>query len=494
MNHAVIISIQTVFITRNLGAHKIASFLRQQDWDVEVIDYAGLIPVEYITKIVKTRINKNTVFLGFSDVWGTIHSLDFSDLINWLRKEYPRVKIITGGQKITTNSIPADYYIEGYGENAMTEVIRNILGTSTEKLKYTLFGKGKLIRATYDYPSIFMRDLTIKYEGRDFIESKEQLGIEWSRGCKFMCDFCDFPSLGVKGDNFREAQNYVDNMNYLHDTFGITTFFCADSTANVNPEKLKLLAEATQNQIKFKPWITAFTRVDLMISHPETWDDMLAMGYVSHHYGIETFNHKSGKAIKKGMNPDKVKQGLLEIEKYFSERSLYRCRTSFICGLPYETFDSFLSNIKWIRENLKYCSPSFFPLTIFNRNKLKGKDINSISESYEKYGYTNLKEENDTDDIIEWVNNETGTGFKEAYDIVTNHPLCYKSESLVSIWLIGEQRLINDLTFEEASNKQWKDTRETLIGNCNRDSDFWKQQGVYDYLKKYVVNKLNYHR
>ncbi len=492
MNHAVIISIQTVYITRNLGAHKIASFLRQQDWDVEVIDYAGLIPVEYITKIVKTRINKDTVFLGFSDTWGTVHNLDFSELTTWLKKEYPRVKIITGGQKITQVSMPADYYIEGYGEHAMLEVIKNILGTNTERLKYTLFGKGKLVRATYDYPSIFMKDLTLRYEDRDFIQPQEQLGIEWSRGCKFMCDFCGYQPLGVKGDNFREVQNYVDNMNYLYDNFGVTTFFSADSTANVNPEKLKLLAEATQQQIKFKPWITAFTRVDLMISHPETWEDMIAMGYVSHTYGIETFNHKSGKAIKKGMHPDKVKQGLLDIEKYFSERSFYRCRTSFICGLPYETFDSFLSGIKWIRENLKYCSPAFFPLNIFNRNKLIGKDSNAISEAYEKYGYTNLKEDNDVDDIIDWVNYETGTSFKEAYDIVINHPLCHKSESLVSNWLIGEQQLINDLSFEEAANKKWIDTRETTIGYANRDSDFWKQPGVYEYLKKYVINKLNY--
>ena len=71
MNHALIISTQNIFITRNLGAHKIASFLRQQNWDVEVIDYAGLIPAEYITQIAKTRINKNTVFIGFSDTWRT---------------------------------------------------------------------------------------------------------------------------------------------------------------------------------------------------------------------------------------------------------------------------------------------------------------------------------------------------------------------------------------------------------------------------------------
>jgi len=492
MNHALIISIQNVFITRNLGAHKIASFLRQHDWDVEVIDYAGLIPVEYIVKIAKTRITNNTKFIGFSDTWGTVHHLDFSELTNYIRDNFPSIKIIVGGQKIIKSPIPADYYIEGYGENAMLEVVKHILGTNTEKLKYTIYGKGKLIKATLDYPSIFMKDLTIKYEKRDFIQSNEQLGIEWSRGCKFSCDFCTYQPLGVKGDNFREVQNYVDNMNYLHDNFGVNTFFSADSTANVNPEKLKLLAEATQQQIKFNPWIMAFTRVDLMIAHPETWDYMIAMGYTAHTYGIESFNHKTGKAIKKGMHPDKVKQGLLDIEEYFSKKSFYRSRTTFICGLPYETYDSFRSGIKWIRDNLQCCAPTFYPLNIYNRNKRIGKESNNISENYEKYGYKNLKEDNDTDDIIEWVNEETGTSYKGAYDVVINDPLCHKGESFVSAWLIGEQRLVFNLDFLEAANKKWIDTREATVGYANPHSEFYKHPGVYEYLKKYVVNKLNY--
>jgi radical SAM superfamily enzyme YgiQ (UPF0313 family) len=494
MYHAIIISVQNVFITRNLGAHKIASFLRKQDWDVEVIDYAGLIGVEYIAKIVKTRVSEKTVFIGFSDTWGTVHYLDFSEITNWLREKFPRVKIIVGGQKIVRSPIPADYYIEGYSENAILEVIKHILGTNTEKLKYTLYGKGKLIKATLDYPSIFMKDLTVQYEARDFIQSNEQLGIEWSRGCKFSCDFCSYQPLGVRGDNFREVQNYVDNMNYLYDNFGVTTFFSADSTANVNSEKLKLLADATQTQIKFDPWIMAFARVDLMIAHPETWDDMIAMGYTGHTYGIESFNHKTGKAIKKGMHPDKVKQGLIDIEKYFKEKSFYRTRTTFICGLPYETYDSFLSGIKWIRENLECCSPIYYPLNIYNRNKRFGKESNSISENYEKYGYTNLNTDNDTDDVIDWVNHETGTSFKGAYDVVINNPLCHKGESLVSGWLIGEQRLTFDLDFYEAATKKWIDSREATIGYANTSSDFWKNPGVYEYLKKYVVNKLNYNK
>ena len=40
-----------------------------------------------------------------------------------------------------------------------------------------------------------------------------------------------------------------------------------------------------------------------------------------HFYGIESFNHKSAKAIGKGMHPDKVKQGLIDVKNYFKEQS-----------------------------------------------------------------------------------------------------------------------------------------------------------------------------
>ena len=42
------------------------------------------------------------------------------------------------------------------------------------------------------------------------------------------------------------------------------------------------------------------------------------MKMFGHFYGIESFNHMSTKAISKGMHPDKVKQGLIDIKNYYS--------------------------------------------------------------------------------------------------------------------------------------------------------------------------------
>jgi radical SAM superfamily enzyme YgiQ (UPF0313 family) len=495
VNHALIFSAQNTYIARNLGAHRIAHYLREHEWDVEVIDYAGFIPYNYLFEITKSRITNDTVFVGFSDTWGTWHAKDhvvqsFHDLIKWINNNFPRVKIIVGSQKVNSSPIKADYYVDGYGENAILALVQHLLGTGIEKLKYTLYKDSKLIRGS-DYPSLYMKKLFVRYEDRDFIKPEEQLGVEWSRGCKFECDFCNFFPLGVKGDNFRDVQDYIDNVKYLHEEFGVTTFFSSDSTANVSPNHLEMFGNETQRQLSFKPWICGFTRVDLMIAHPETWDSMIAMGYTGHHYGIETLNHKTGKSIKKGMHPDKVKQGLIDIDNYFSNRSLYRSRISLIAGLPYETTDSFLDGVSWIYNNLPNANVTTFPLWIPHPKSWDSNDRSLISTDYEKYGYVDLDPEK-VASSMNWANNITGTNYEDTFKLILTHPLLANKKFYPSPWLIGEIAVTTNLSFEDAAMIKWSDLREVITGYSAQEIVHYDNAGVYQYLKNYVLGKLNY--
>ena len=502
MYHALIFNTQNSYITRNLGAHRIATFLREQEWDVEVVDYAGLWPQKYLLEFVKSRVNNDTVFIGFSDIWGVWHFKDdvawaFQSVIDWVVENYPRVKIVVGSQKVASSAIKADYYIEGYGEYAMLALVKHLLGTGTEKLKYTLYRSGKLIKGS-DYPAIYMKDLFVKYEARDFIRAGDQLGVEWSRGCKFSCDFCNFHPLNVKGDNFRDVQNYIDNLKYLNDEYGVTSFFSADSTGNVSPDKLELFGNETQRQLNFNPWICAFTRIDLMISQPSTWDSMIAMGYTGHHYGIETLNYQSGKSIKKGMHPDKIKQGLLDIQEYFSKHSLYRTRISLVAGLPYETYDTFLEGVNWIYDTLPDANIMSFPLWIPHPDHWDPENRSLISSDYKKYGYRDINE--GTGKVlgageIDWVNDETGTSYQGFREMVSTHPDLAERELLPSPWLIGELQLTTGLSFEEALDIRWADNREVVVGTGSQIEHQWySKEGTYNYVRDYIMRKINWHK
>jgi hypothetical protein len=78
------------------------------------------------------------------------------------------------------------------------------------------------------------------------------------------------------------------------------------------------------------------------------------IGYTSHFYGIETLHPLAGKSIGKGMHPDRIKQGLLDVRDYFKKDN-GRCTIGMgmIAGLPYESLDSMQSSLDWLLDNLK---------------------------------------------------------------------------------------------------------------------------------------------
>lgn len=486
MKHAVIFSVNNWHLIRNLGAHKIATWLRHHDWDVEVVDYSGHWPSTHLQEFCKSRITSNTEFIGFSDTWGIGRqdSEKFNQLIEFVKNKFPRIKTIVGSQNLSTTIINADYFIEGYAEFALLEVIKNIIGTENTPLKYTLFRNGKLVRGA-DYPAIFMHDLWVDYQSRDFIKPNEQLGIELSRGCKFQCDFCNYFPLRVKGDNFRPVTDYINNIKYLNETYGTTVFYGADSTMNVNNEKIKLFADASQ-QLKFNPWICGFTRLDLLTSHKDIWDSMIAMGYVGHHYGIETFDHQSGKAIGKGMHPDKIKHGVIEIQKYFASRSKYRATISLIAGLPYETMDSIKEGINWIYNNLPEEHVVVYPLFIPHPTHSDQTQKSLFSVDCQKYGYKDSSPEKQTavdwNNGLDWKNDNTGVTYQEVKSFVEHDELISKKLMNRTPWLIGELMELSNTTLDVAL--QMKSTRNQTYQIYHNEAR--------KFVSEYIKDKLNY--
>ena len=87
-----------ISLKRSGGAHKIATFLRNEGWDVEVLDYWLTFTEEEFQLFCKQRINANTKFLGVSVTFGykaQILELCIKNL-EWFKKEYPDITIIAG--------------------------------------------------------------------------------------------------------------------------------------------------------------------------------------------------------------------------------------------------------------------------------------------------------------------------------------------------------------------------------------------------------------
>ena len=252
------------------------------------------------------------------------------------------------------------------------------------------------------YPSYPRESYISMYEKRDFVQPYEWGITEMSRGCKFKCDFCNFPILGVKGDYSRTQEDFDYEMRYNYDNFGITQYMIADETFNDRPEKIRKFADVAE-KLPFRPWFTAFIRADLLFTHRDTWDDLDRLGVAGQFYGIETFNHASGKTVGKGMHPDKIKQGLLDYQKY-QEGKLYRGGMGMIIGLPHEDKLSILETRKWLLKNWKsnHLSPYILDVGPDSEDHMMDfTNISSFRRNLEKYGLSRMSAQ----DIEDYKNN-----------------------------------------------------------------------------------------
>lgn len=388
MHHALIFSLHTGGHRRPPGPYRIATFLRDEGWDIEVIDWVTWWKIEQLHEISKSRITSNTVFIGFSCFFG--HWDNTSEALSkWLKDNYPDIPLVLGGQSIPTMKTEnIDYYIHGYGEKAILELAASFVGnTPSEGIKFDpKFKNKKVISAIQDYPSFPMKRLMIKYEKRDFIRPEEWLGLEFSRGCKFKCLYCNFPILGVKGDFTRTAEDFYEQMIDAYEKYGTTNYFCADETFNDYSEKIIKFADAAE-RLPFDPWITGFIRGDLLVSRKQDWEHLGRLGFLGQYYGIESSNPQTVKLIGKGMDPDKLLSGILEARNYFHThgQKKYRGEIGLVLGLPYETEESLKKMRDWLIENWQSESFMAWPLEIPYDNT---EDVLSgLSLNYEKYGY-----------------------------------------------------------------------------------------------------------
>lgn len=390
MFHSLIFNTHTMWLRRPGGGHRIATFMREQGWNVEVLDWAADFTLEELQEFSRSRVTDNTKIIGFSCFF-SYWDKKMESFTKWFKETYPEVVIVYGSQarpKMESNYF--DYYMFGFGEYAMLQVMKVVAGNelkSSIKLDINWLAKGKkVIDAIHMYPAFPMKSLMIKYEDRDYIEPWEWLTVEYARGCKFECAYCNFPVLGVKGDYTRDADNYIEQLTDAYDRFGITNYFVADETFNDTTEKMIKFADATE-KLPFKPWQSGFMRADLLVSRPEDKEHALRMGFLGHYYGVETFNHAAGKAVGKGMNPDKLKAGLLDIKKYFESNGTkrYRAVTAFVLGLPHETEESITSTLEWLVKNWQGQAVDISPLEI-PINEFVDKP-SKISKDWKKYGY-----------------------------------------------------------------------------------------------------------
>jgi hypothetical protein len=489
MHHCLIFSISSDNVIRGFGSYKIAHHLRKNNWDVEVIDYTTSWELDELKELVRSRVNSNTKFIGFGQLF-TCWTITLEVFTKWLKEIYPKLYLLAGMQGFPTyNANYIDYYIIGHAEKALLSLLSQLFsnGEAIELHKFEWSNK-KVILANSTispYHAGFMTDLEVQYQDRDFIRDGEWLTMEFSRGCKFKCAFCDFPYLKAKGNYISSKDSFVTQMRENYDRFGVKNYIVADSTFNETTEKIKTYADGVQ-ELNFDPFFSGFLRADLIISRPQDKEHLLNMGFLAHAYGIETLNYESGKAIGKGMHPDKIKQGFLEIYNYFKthNRKLFAATLSFIVGLPHETKQTIVSTTEWIDSLPPEIYISIHPLII---NRHDYGNASEFSLNWKKYGYsdrnvTDSKSHKDSiqrdssRDAINWQNEHMT--LDEALEIA-NSVNSSRGSLMKDVWMLA------------SNSMHGMDLEERIITSQSYYDGPTGKSCTEKFVKKYIQNKLN---
>lgn len=374
---------------RAAGGHRIATHLRKQGWDIEVVDYLGQWQLEDLITLVEKRHAQYTIkWIGVSSTWIFRHP-NVESILAYIKRVHPEIKIVVGGNTNFSKDVHADYYVYGFGEYAADAILKYEFSNGQKPYGRPCF-KGWAIDALHFYPAWPLEEYTVEYEDRDFLVESDVVSLEIGRGCKFKCKYCNFPVLGVKEDTSMTEDTIYNQFRTLYDRWGVKTYGLADETINDRISKLEKMANAVQ-RCEFKPNFNAFVRLDLMQSHPEQIELMAGARIWGQFYGIETFNHRTGKIIGKGLAPEKNKQLMLDVRKYMLDNvGLYRGTASFISGLPHESPENLTETHNWLSANWTDEHWMVWVLTIPEEENFR---LSAFGEDFAKYGYERMSEE-----------------------------------------------------------------------------------------------------
>lgn len=141
--------------------------------------------------------------------------------LDLLREKFPAAKIIMGG--ILPNLVPreqleryihADYFIKGYGEAQILEIIKENNGT---------------VRPYPDFTDID----NIPFPAVEFLSSRDVLPLMTSRGCPYQCTYCASNLLN-NGFIQRRPEKIVEEIHYMVDTHGTNHFVIFDDALLVD--------------------------------------------------------------------------------------------------------------------------------------------------------------------------------------------------------------------------------------------------------------------
>jgi radical SAM superfamily enzyme YgiQ (UPF0313 family) len=309
---------------------------------------------KYVNSVAESLLEKyNPTFVGMSVF--TYQCQVFTKMLSLRLKELePAVKIILGGQGLTTQGIQSkdswakilkeqgiiDHYIISEGEEALITLLQNGKGTGIDGEDW----KQKSNLDDIPYPNYDDYDLQ-KY-------GDKKIMITGSRGCVRKCTFCDIHKHWQKFV-FRSGRSIADEMIFQSQRYKIYDFGFTDSLINGSMkayrDMITILAEHNSSTDKKLTWGGQFIVRGIKSMTEDDWRLTKASGARSLALGIESGSESVRNHMKKQFS-DK------ELDEFMEQAYRNDVSVTFlmIIGYPTETETDFIQTLRMFKKYIKY--------------------------------------------------------------------------------------------------------------------------------------------
>lgn len=334
-----------------LGLGYLAAVLEKNEHQVDVIDcqLLKLSLEDFRSEISKRQPN----IVGVTSSTLTYQSA--LKLVKIVKEACPDCITIAGGPHVTFWDDKAleecpelDIVVRREGEITMLEIVQKIEADKSydDVLGTTVRKEGKIVKNP-DRP--YIEDLDVlPFPARHLWpmerlrEYEDILYLATSRGCVYWCEFCTTVRMHGRKYRMRSPKNVVDELEFLHKTYGAKKFtFCDDAFTVDQPRTEALCSEILQRGLKIE-W-NCGTRVDMI-----TKDLLMKMkesGCISVWFGVESGTQQVLDAMKKGITPELT----IKVLGWVRELGL-KPVPNVILGFPGETKKSAWKTIKFVEK------------------------------------------------------------------------------------------------------------------------------------------------
>jgi len=322
-----------------LGIGYLSEYLEKQGIQTRVLDMGTGKKMDQAGDLMSESIEKfKPALIGIS-----LNSICFQysvKIISNIRKRYPEIPIAVGGPTVSSEGLELlkkydflNYVIVREGEKPLSQLC---LGKKLEEIPGLAWRQKSSFYGNPDIPNEDLSEFPFPRYKRfqlDLYESPDTIGILTSRGCPYMCIFCQQSALLGKKWRGRTPENIIEEICYWK-AQGKRIIHILDDNFALNHQRVldlsKLIIAKGLNDMEYV--LVGGLRVNQ--ANKETLLVLKRMGVKTIPFGVESGSDKILKFIKKSITAEMADKAIALATSMGFEVKLF-----FIIGFPVETIE-----------------------------------------------------------------------------------------------------------------------------------------------------------